>query len=71
MVKTSPSNAGGASLIPGQGPKVPHASWPKTQNIHNCSNIVTNSIKSLKMIHIKKSLKECRGKHLEKDEKEG
>ena len=33
MVKTSPSNAGGASLIPGQGAKIPHALWPKNQNI--------------------------------------
>ena len=33
MVKTSPSNAGGASLIPGQGAKIPYASRPKNQNI--------------------------------------
>ena len=33
MVKTSPSNAGGAGLIPGWGAKIPHASWPKNQNI--------------------------------------
>ena len=33
VVKTSPSNAGGAGLIPGQGTKIPHASWPKNQNI--------------------------------------
>ena len=29
MVKTSPSNAGGVGSIPGQGAKIPHASWPK------------------------------------------
>ena len=29
VVKTSPSNAGGAGSIPGQGVKIPHASWPK------------------------------------------
>ena len=29
VVKTPPSNAGGASLIPGWGAKNPHASWPK------------------------------------------
>ena len=29
MVKTSPSNAGGAGLIPGQGAKTLHDSWPK------------------------------------------
>ena len=33
VVKTSPSNAGGAGLNPGQGAKIPHASWPKNQNI--------------------------------------
>ena len=27
--KTSPSNAGVVGLIPGQGAKIPHASWPK------------------------------------------
>ena len=30
---TSPSNEGGVGSIPGQGPKVPHASRPKIQNI--------------------------------------
>ena len=29
VVKTSPSNEGGAGSIPGQGAKIPHASWPK------------------------------------------
>ena len=33
MVKTSPSNAGGEGSIPGWGAKIPHASWPKNQNI--------------------------------------
>ena len=28
-VKTLPFNAGAAGLIPGQGAKMPHASWPK------------------------------------------
>ena len=32
VVKTSPSNAGGAGLIPGQGAKIPNALWPKTKN---------------------------------------
>ena len=48
MVKTSPSNAGGEGSIPGQGAKIPHASWPKNQNIKNRSNIVTNSVKTFK-----------------------
>ena len=29
VVKTSPSNAGGAGSIPGQGAKIPHATGPK------------------------------------------
>ena len=33
MVKTSPSNAWGVGSIPGWGSEVPHASWPKNQNI--------------------------------------
>ena len=33
VVKTSPSNARGVGSIPGQGAKIPHASWPKHQNI--------------------------------------
>ena len=46
MVKISPSNVGGAGSIPDGGAKIPHASRPK--NIKNRSNIVTNSIKTLK-----------------------
>ena len=33
VVKTSPSNAGVVGFIPGRGAKIPHASWPKNQNI--------------------------------------
>ena len=33
VVKTSPSNVGGAGLIPGWGAKIAHASGPKNQNI--------------------------------------
>ena len=33
MVKTSPSNAGGAGSIPGWGAKILHASGSKNQNI--------------------------------------
>ena len=56
VVKTSPSNAGGAGSIPGQRAKIPHASQPKNQNIKKKtrSNIVMNLIKTLKMVHIKK-----------------
>ena len=33
VVKTLPSNAGGAGSIPGRGAEIPHASWPKNQNV--------------------------------------
>ena len=33
VVETVPSSAGGAASIPGQGAKIPHALWPKIQNI--------------------------------------
>ena len=33
VVKTSPSSAGGEGSIPGWGAKIPHALWPKNQNI--------------------------------------
>ena len=56
VVKTFPFNAGGvAGLIPGRGTKIPHASWPKEpQNIKQKFNTVTSSIKTLKVVHIKK-----------------
>ena len=54
VIKTSPSNAGGARSIPGQGAMIPHASWPNPRKTQNRSNIVINSIKAKKMVHIKK-----------------
>lgn len=33
VIKTSPSNEGDADLIPGWEGKIPHDSWPKSQNI--------------------------------------
>ena len=54
MVK--PFIAEGAGSIPGWEAKIPHAVWPKNQNINNGSNILTNSLKTLKMVHIKKNL---------------
>ena len=47
VVKTLPSSAGGGGSIPGQGAEIPHASWPKTQNIKQ-KQIVINSVKTLK-----------------------
>ena len=31
--ETSSSKAGGEGLIPGWGARIPHASWPESQNI--------------------------------------
>ena len=58
VVKTSPSNAGGVGSIPSQGAEIPHSFQPKRketklQNIKIRSNIVTNAIKTLKMVHEK------------------
>ena len=33
VVETWPSNVAGVSLIPDEGAKIPHSSWPKNQNI--------------------------------------
>ena len=54
---TLPSNAGDVGLIPGGGAKIPHALGLKNQNMNNRSKIVTNSIKTLQMVHIKKKNK--------------
>ena len=43
MVKTLPSNAGGAGFIPGRGAGIPHASWPKHQNIKRTKEIYTKT----------------------------
>ena len=68
MVKTSPSNTGDAGLISGWGIKIPHSSWPKNQSI-NRSNIVSDSIKTFKMVHIKKKKLLKRKKKLKKNKK--
>ena len=54
VVKTLPSNAGRVDSISGQGAKIPHSLGPKHKK-KNRSTIVTNSIKTLKVVHIKKS----------------
>ena len=53
MVDTLPPSVEGTGSIHGQEAKIPHALRPKDQNI---SSIVTNSIKTLKMVHIKKKV---------------
>ena len=45
MVKISPSKAGGAGSIPGQGAKIPYASCPKKQNMKHkqyCNKLNTD-----------------------------
>ena len=56
-VKTLPYSARDMDSIPGQGAKIPHDWQPKNQNIKHRNNIVTNSIKALKMVHSKKKKK--------------
>ena len=54
VVMTSPSNVGGSCSNTSQGIKIPHASWPKKLKHKNRGNIEINSIKTCKMVHIKK-----------------
>ena len=53
VAETSPSNEEGTGLIPGWGAKIPHTSGPKHQNIQQ-KQYYKNSIKTLKMVHLKK-----------------
>ena len=52
VANTPPSKAGGAGLVPGRGDKIPHACG---QNTENRSNIVRDSVKTLRLVHIQKS----------------
>ena len=51
-VKDFASQSRSVGLIPGQGNKTLNALRPKNQQVNNRSNIVTNSIKTVKMVHI-------------------
>ena len=53
-------------MIPGREPEVPHVTWPKKLKHKIETILLTNSINTLKMIHIrKKSLtKESRSKNV-------
>ena len=58
LVRTSPSNAGAAGSTPlRELGSHPHASGPKYQNINTEAILLTNSIKTLNMVHIKKKKK--------------
>ena len=60
--KSSPSSAGDVGLITDGRAKIPHALQPKTQNIQNRNNTVTNSMKSLKKwMKLKKKKKHTLG----------
>ena len=62
VVKTLPSSAGSVGSIPGWGAKIPHASWPKNQNIKQkqyCNKFNKNF---KKLVHIKKILKKRKKK---------
>ena len=53
-VKTLPSNAEGVGLIPGQGTEIPHTKKKKKKATKTPrSSVVTNPIKTLKMVPIK------------------
>ena len=56
MVKTSPSNAGGVGSIPDQGAKISHVHGQNPKMENSC-HIITNSIKILNMVYIKKIFK--------------
>jgi len=51
-----PSIAGGVGLISGYGAGLPHVSWPQNQKTNNRDSIVTNSVQTLKMVHIQENL---------------
>ena len=57
MRETSPSNAGGMGSIPGQGTNCSTCLEAKKTKTCNGSNVVTNSIKNFKMVHVKKKKK--------------
>ena len=57
VVKTLPSNVGAVGPISGQGAKIPQSCGQKSKTQHR-NDIVTNSVKTLKMVHIKKKKKE-------------
>ena len=55
VANTSLSNAGDVGLILGWGPKISQLAAKKPR--HKTGNNVTSSIKTLKIVHIKKNLK--------------
>ena len=60
VCETWPSVVGGAGLIPGRRAKIPHAQRPENQNMKQ-KRYCKNSIKTLKIAHIKKIKKKKEG----------
>ena len=58
LVKTLPSHPGSVGLIPGWGARIPHATWPKSQNIKQ-KQYCNKFIKDLK-VHISLFLEQAR-----------
>ena len=68
MVKALLSNARGEGSFPGQGTKIPLPFSSQKTKTQNRNNIVTNSLKSLKMVHIQKKKKKLKKKSLSADQ---
>ena len=60
VIKTLPSNAGGAGSILGQGAKISHSSWPKKQNVKQ-SILLQIHLRFFKWSAIKKKTKKKEG----------
>ena len=54
MVKTASSNVGCVGSVSGWGAKILHVVAKKTKETQSRSDIVTDSTKTLKVVHIKK-----------------
>ena len=61
VVKMLPSNAGGAGSKPGQGTRIPHASWTKNQNIKQKQ--YCNKLNKILKIKLKKYI-DCLAPHV-------
>ena len=64
VVNTSHSIAGGVKLIPHQGAKIPHALWPRNENIEQKQHC-NKFNKDLKLSPLKKNLKKKRARAME------
>ena len=58
MVRTPLSNAGGVGSVPVWETKIPHVTWPKSQNIQLKQYCNKFSKDFKQMVHVKKKKKE-------------